>query len=167
MEKRGRLNAVIGFLHHSEDLVLTLMLTGLITISCLQILLRNAFGYSFLWADPLSRNLVLWLGLMGAATASRGDKHINIDLTGQLLKGKKLHALRLITSLFTVMVCALVAWYSSQYVLLEAESSGTAFLGIPYWVLPLIIPFSFSLIALRYALQATLHTIALFGRESK
>lgn len=163
MENKSRLSAVIRFLHHSEDLILTLLLIGLIGISSLQIVLRNFFDYSFLWADPLSRNLVLWLGLLGAATASRGNKHITIDLTGQLLKGKKLHFIRLITSVFTVFICGLVAWYSAQYVLLEAETSGTTFLNIPYWVLPAIIPFSFAVIALRYSLQAVIHSMSLFG----
>jgi TRAP-type C4-dicarboxylate transport system permease small subunit len=162
MEKKSRLSAIIHFLHSSEDLLLALLLTGLIVISCLQILLRNFFDYSFLWADPFSRNLVLWLGLLGAATASRGNKHITIDLTGHTLKGKKIHFLRLITSLFTIIVCTVVAWYSAQYVLLEAEMSGTAFLNIPNWVLPVIIPISFSLIAFRYTLQAVLHAQSLF-----
>lgn len=165
MEHKSRLSTVIRFLHHSEDLVLTLLLIGLIGISSLQIVLRNFFDYSFLWADPLSRNLVLWLGLLGAATASRGNKHITIDLTGHLLKGKKLHFIRLITSVFTVAVCGVVAWYSAQYVLLEAESSGTAFLNIPYWALPAVIPFSFALIALRYTLQAVTHAMGLFGHR--
>jgi TRAP-type C4-dicarboxylate transport system permease small subunit len=107
--------------------------------------------------------LVLWLGLFGATTASRGNKHITIDLTGHLLQGKKLHFIRLITSIFTVIVCGLVAWYSAQYVLLEAESSGTAFLNIPYWVLPVIIPFSFAVIAFRYSLQTLVHAMGLFG----
>ena len=163
MENKGRLSTIIRFLHHSEDLILTLLLIGLIVISSLQIVLRNFFDYSLLWADPLSRNLVLWLGLLGAATASRGNKHITIDITGQIFKGKKLHFLRLITSVFTVIVCVILAWYSAEYVLLEAETSGTAFLNIPYWVLPAIIPFSFSIIALRYFLQAVLHAMSLFG----
>ena len=165
MKKNGRLSSAIRYLHHSEDLILALLLIGLITISSLQILLRNFFDYSFLWADPLSRNLVLWLGLLGAATASRGNKHITIDLTGHLLKGKKLHFIRLITSAFTVAVCSIIAWYSSQYVLLEAESSGTAFLNIPYWILPAIIPFSFALIAFRYSLQTIFHAMGLFGHK--
>ncbi|RUM92412.1 MAG: TRAP transporter small permease [Thiothrix sp.] len=165
MENKSRLSTVIRYLHHSEDLILTLLLIGLIGISSLQIVLRNFFDYSFLWADPFSRNLVLWLGLLGAATASRGNKHITIDLTGHLLKGKKLHFLRLITSVFTIAVCGVVAWYSAQYVLLEAESSGTAFLNIPYWVLPAIIPFSFALIAFRYTLQAVTHAMGLFGHR--
>lgn len=166
MEKKSRLAATIDFLHSTEDLILALLLTGLIVLSCLQILLRNFFDYSFLWADPMSRNLVLWLGLLGATTASRGNKHITIDLVGQTLKGKKLHFLRMITSLFTVIVCGLVAWYSAQYVLLEAETPGSAFLSIPHWVLPAIIPFSFALIAVRYALQAILHTRAIFGNKA-
>ena len=163
MNKKGRLSTAIQYLHYSEDLILALMLIGLITVSSLQILLRNFFDYSFLWADPLSRNLVLWLGLFGATTASRGNKHITIDLTGHLLQGKKLHFIRLITSIFTVIICGLVAWYSAQYVLLEAESSGTAFLNIPYWVLPVIIPFSFAVIAFRYSLQTLVHAMGLFG----
>lgn len=165
MEKGGRLSTVIKFLHSSEDLLLALLLTALIALSCLQILLRNFFDYSFLWADPMTRNLVLWLGLLGAITASRGNKHITIDLVGQALEGKKLHFLRVITSVFTVIVCGLVAWHSALFVLLEAQIPGTAFLNIPNWVLPAIIPFAFLLIALRYSLQAALHVKALFNPD--
>ena len=47
-------------LHRLEDSVLCLLMTSLILLAFGQIALRNLFGISILWAEPVIRHLVLW-----------------------------------------------------------------------------------------------------------
>ena len=161
----SRIN-IIRWIYSLEDLTLALLLGVLIVLACLQILLRNVFGFSLLWIDPLLRNLVLWLGLLGALAASRSGKHVSIDLVGQYLHGHWKELIYALTSVFTAVVCAIIAWFSSSYVRLEMEIPSTLMLGIPQWVLTSIIPFTFFLIAVRYAIFAVQHGICFFRSES-
>ena len=57
-------------LRHFEDGVLAVLLGGMILLATLQIGLRNFADTGFIWADPLLRIMVLWLGLVGAVAAT-------------------------------------------------------------------------------------------------
>ena len=57
----------------------------IIFLALLQILLRNAFGFGFLWAESVLKILVLWIALLGAMVATREDHHIKIDLLERFL----------------------------------------------------------------------------------
>ena len=60
----------------------------------------------------------------------------------------------MVTSLFTALVCAVVAVHSARFVASEMEYQTIAFAGVPAWACEIVIPIVFGLIALRYALYA-------------
>ena len=66
-----------------EQILLVILLSSMIVIAFFQIVLRNLFSTGLTWGDPLVRNLVLWIGFIGAALATREGKHINIDIVSQ------------------------------------------------------------------------------------
>lgn len=143
---------LVAFLHHVEDAILVLLLGSMVVLAPLQILLRNFFDSALIWGDPMLRVLVLWLGLFGAMAASRGDRHITVDVLSRLLPGAAYRSLRVVTSAFTAAVCGIVAWHSWRFVELEREFGSTAFNDIPAWLFQTVIPFSFGVIGIRYAL---------------
>jgi len=59
-----------------------------------------------------------------------------------------------VTSVFTVIVCALVAWHSWQFVSIEREFESEAFTGMPAWIMQIVIPFAFAVMGLRYGAYA-------------
>ena len=73
-------------IHRIEDALLVLLLSIMIVLATTQILLRNFFDLGFVWADPLLRVMVLWLGMIGATVATRDNRHIRIDLLSQFFK---------------------------------------------------------------------------------
>jgi len=147
-----------------EDGLLVLLLALMILIAGGQIVLRNFFDSGLVWADPLLRILVLWLALLGAIVASRSDNHISIDMLSRYL-GPLLQALsRLITGFFTALVCGLVSYYGVSFVHMDFEAGTRAFAQVPAWLLELIIPLGFALIALRYLLTS-LHNLAALCRK--
>ena len=134
-----------------EDLLLALLLSSMILLACTQILLRNGFDSGLTWADPLLRVMVLWIGLLGALAASRGNRHIIIDVLGPFLSPSYKRFAAILSHSFTTLVCFAVAWFATQFVLSEYETGLTSVLGIPIWILQSIIPISFALMGLRYA----------------
>ncbi len=158
---RSRLQAYWGVLHRVEDSFLALLLTAMVLLAPLQILLRNLFDQGISWADPLIRVLVLWVGLMGAVAAARGDRHISIDAVSRMVSPRTRAGVGLITSSFTAVVSALVAWHSGRFVWDEKAYGSVAFSGIPAGMLEVVIRVSFALIAIRYALRLRPGVLAL------
>jgi TRAP-type C4-dicarboxylate transport system permease small subunit len=153
MTNSGSLPArLVGLLHAVEDGILILLLTAMLLLGVTQILLRNVFDSGLLWAGPLLRVMLLWVGLLGAMVASRYDKHISIDVLSRLVGVKWRPWLRMATDLFAGMVCAIVAYYAGRFVLDEIAYGTPGFAGIPAWMLESVIPLAFGVIALRYLL---------------
>ncbi|MEE8311458.1 MAG: TRAP transporter small permease subunit [Candidatus Binatia bacterium] len=154
--ERGRtlhvLQLLTNALHRFEDVLLSVLLAGMIVLASLQIFLRNLFETGIGWADPLVRVLVLWLALLGALAASRGDRHINVDVLSRLLPERARLGMRSLTSLATAMICGVVAYHAARFVHAELEMATTAFANVPTWVLASVIPVAFAGIALRYLL---------------
>jgi TRAP-type C4-dicarboxylate transport system permease small subunit len=150
----GRLQRAITII---EDTILGLVLTAMIVISATQIVLRNLFESGLLWADPLLRVMVLWVGLLGAIVATRMDKQITVDVLSRLLPARAAAAVRVITDLFTALVAGALAWHAARLVLDDMAFGTEAFSGIPAWVCEIILPVAFSVIALEYLVHAAVH----------
>jgi TRAP-type C4-dicarboxylate transport system permease small subunit len=54
--------------------------------------------------------------------------------------------------MFTALICAAMAYFSLDFVMLEKSEGIIAFSGIPAWVCESIIPLAFAVISLRYLL---------------
>ena len=63
-----------------ENIVLSLLVIGLISLASVQIIMRNIFSMGYPWTDSIIRLMVLWLALAGGIAASRDKKQIAIDI---------------------------------------------------------------------------------------
>ncbi len=154
-----------SLLQKIEDGILIGLLLLMIVMAVLQIFLRNIFDSGILWGDSLVRVLVLWIGLMGAMVASRDYRHISIDVLSRYLPESIKKITTLIISIFTTLVCAMMAYYSFIFVIMEKEDGLIAFANIPAWVCESIIPISFTVISLRYLLYSFKNVSSLFLGE--
>ena len=111
-------------LHQIEDGLIVAVLLFMVLLAVAQIVLRNFFGTSLVWIEPLLQNAVLWIGLLGAMIASRNDEHIRIDVASSLLPEKYHPFLTTFVDLFTAFICVLVAWYSVGFVIEEYDYAG-------------------------------------------
>jgi TRAP-type C4-dicarboxylate transport system permease small subunit len=144
-----------------EDALLAFTLILLVVLAFAQVVLRAALpplrdllgtdlGVQISWADPLVQHLVLWAALLGAMVATRREKHITIDLVSRLRSPRLQRGLRVLTDLFSAVVCALLARATWRFVSLEREYP-TAVIGpIPNWVAESIMPLAFGVMALRF-----------------
>jgi TRAP-type C4-dicarboxylate transport system permease small subunit len=156
------MSRVISILHKIEDALLVSLLLLMIGLVVFQIVLRNGFDAGIIWADPLVRVLVLWLGLIGAMVASRTDNHISIDIISKYLPRGLQRFTGLLIYLFTAIICALMTWHSARFVLMEKADGMAAFFSMPIWLCELVIPVAFGIITIRYVLFFTENLIKIF-----
>jgi TRAP-type C4-dicarboxylate transport system permease small subunit len=98
-----------AFLARLEDAVLMFILVGMVLLAFTQIFLRNIFGIGLIWIDPLVRQMLLWVTLVGAMVATRDHKHITEDAIGRYLpQGRIKLATGFISNTFATIVCALL-----------------------------------------------------------
>jgi len=126
----------------------------MILLSFSQVILRNFFQHGILWADIFLRQLVLWVGFLGASLAVCKDKHICIDFLPNVLPHQWKPKLRIITHLATSIISAILAWSAWRFLQFEMEGDSVLFLDIPVWLFQTILPYSFAVISIRFFLRA-------------
>ena len=159
-------NRLDRFIGQIEKTLLSVMLAVMILLAFLQIVLRNFFDTGLPWGDSFVRYLVLWVGFIGAALATREGSHINIDVLSQWLPGISKTINRLVIDLFSCLICAILAYASFVFVRNEHLMGDTVFFGTPVWLLQLVLPVTFTLMALRYALYGAGDISVLMGKGS-
>jgi len=135
----------------AENAALVTLLGALVVLAGGQILLRQ-LDVALTWVDPLTRLLVLWVGIFGAVAASRENQHIAIDALSRFLPPRLQLAAGAVVGLFASGVCAVLAYEAARFVQFEHEGHTAALGGVPAWILALVLPLGFGLIAIRYAI---------------
>ena len=158
------ISSVLSWIERSAVIAL---LAVMVALAFLQVILRNVFSTGFLWADPMLRHAVLWIGFLGASLATQQEKHINIDLVTRFLSPRMTNIVRIVTNLFAGIVCALLANAGRTFVASE-QSTGDILLTInamefPAWWFQLIIPIGFGLMAFRFLIKTIEHVIEAFN----
>ena len=138
----------------AEDALLLLILISMILLAGTQIFLRNFFDYSLFWGDEMLRLMVLWLTVAGGLAASRMDKHISIAVLDRFLPDSVQLITKIIIDLFTASVCAFFAWHSARFVMDSYEFGDTLLKNTPAWMLQIILPIGFGLMAYRHLVLA-------------
>ncbi len=139
---------------YAEDALLLVILISMILLAGTQIFLRNIFDTSLFWGDEMLRMMVLWLTVAGGLAASRMDKHISIAVLDRFLPNAVQLATKIIIDFFTASVCALFAWHSARFVMSSYEFGDTLMKNTPAWILQIILPIGFALMAYRHLVLA-------------
>jgi TRAP-type C4-dicarboxylate transport system permease small subunit len=146
-----------------ETGILVAALTAMIVLSFWQVVLRNVFASGILWSDPVVRHLVLWVGFIGAAIATSEERHIGIDALTKFFSNRYRTYVRILTDLFALIVCIVLADAAYKFFVSEQEAGGTLMLEIPSWVGVIVIPPGYALIAFHFAVRLTESILRAFG----
>lgn len=119
-------------------------------LSLLEVVLRNFFHTSLPGSDVLVRYLVLWVSFLGAVLAVR-ERHIKVEVISVWMPEDWRRRLERPIFLFATAVCAVLAhaawrFWIGEWLSVPAGEKWIAALGI-------IIPMSFVLLTLHYALR--------------
>ncbi len=151
MNRWERVDEVIG---RVEQTLLVIFLGSMIIISFLQIVLRNLFHTGLDGGDLVVRNLVLWVGFVGATLATKEEKHINIDLVSRWLPSLGKNFVALITHVFAFVVCGGLTYAALKFIKNEFQMGNKTFLDIPAWVPEMILPITFILMTFRFGIRS-------------
>jgi TRAP-type C4-dicarboxylate transport system permease small subunit len=159
--RKQKLTGFFGVVGKVEVGVIAAMLLGLVLLGCMQIVLRNFFHSGVLWADPLMRHLVLWLGCLGAALATTHVRHINIDVFSRVVPRRHKGYRRAVVYSATAIAAFYLGAAALRLVVDERAFGDVAFGAVKTWVLQVVLPVSFFIIS--YRCLVNLFT----GRESR
>ena len=128
----------------------------MILLSVAQIVLRQLFDGSLVWADELIKIIVLWLAMVGSIAAARDNRHIRIDLLSHIMPPGMVMLARVTVDMFAAAVCAVIAWQAWRYLQLEIEFGETVLVSKPAWIAHIIVPAAFLIICYRFLVDSAL-----------
>jgi len=124
---------------------LILLFGVMMSLAVIQVFLRYFFNSSILWGDVTARNLVIWVGILGAILATGENKHFHVDVLSRFMNTRYQSWLQSITNLFAAVVC---------FFLGQAGITFLAFLNIPVVSVEIIAPIGFYLMMLLFAIRS-------------
>ena len=153
---------LLRLLDKGERAILCMLLTAMILLACMQIILRVFFASGLFWAEPLLHYLVLWCGLLGAVSATSQNKHIALDIAGNLIPKRIEPLVNLTTFLFCTLAAGGLTWAGWRFLRGEIEFDGNGPLSLPLWFWNGIFPVAFGFITLKYLLLLLMQLRTLF-----
>lgn len=169
-----KLNSIVANL---EGWLLILVLSSMVLLSFTQVCLRNFAGTGIEWADIFLRQMVLWVGLIGASLSVKNDKNIAIDAASRFLPFKLKMLSKVLTNFFSVYIAYLLTQAAYTFILDEKEFGSVLFqeisLGfvsfqeIHTWVFASILPITFVIISARFLINGIEAAIKFFTQEEE
>lgn len=143
------LDKLIGFINKN---IAAIGISGGVAIAFTNVIARYFFNASFSWAAELTTYFFLWSVFFGAAYCFKQDAHISIDILLKKVSPLSAKILMIISHSITFVFLAAISYYGYEYLLLVHELEETSIdLGIPMWIVYLVIPISFAFGAFRVA----------------
>ena len=154
------LRKISSYLRWLESAILVVLFLSLLIVAILQVVLRNIgqLSLALSWGDEFMSMAVLWLTLVGALIAVRQNGHIRVDVAERFLPQSWSKPLSIFANLGACVVCLVVAIFSIEWVVWEFQDQMPGIGVIPLWVLVLIVPISFFVMGLRFAMSIFLNT---------
>jgi TRAP transporter, DctM subunit len=138
-----------------EEYGLVLTFAALAALPIAEIVLRRVAGVGISGSGALVQHLTLVVSVLGAALAARDGRLLSLA-TATLFKGRARTAAAIISATVAASVTLFLAVGSFQFAMTERGGAILAY-GIPLWVVQLILPIGFAVIALRLIWRASEH----------
>jgi tripartite ATP-independent transporter DctM subunit len=139
---------------HAEGLLVALTLAMLMILPLVEIIGRKVFHGGLDSASAVQQHLVLIIGLLGGMYAARDRRLLSLSTLTNFLKGGWQTFARLFSSAFAAGITVFLALAAWQMAMDERTGGKILAYGIPLWVVELIMPIGFAVIALRLAWHA-------------
>ncbi len=112
--------------------VTTLVVGGLLVV---QVFSRYVLNSSLAWGEEVSTFLMIWAGLLGAATLARHDRYISFSMLKNSENPAVRMACRLLSALATAVFAAIFVYYGAHLSFFSAFSPRSSAAEIPLsWV---------------------------------
>ena len=136
------------WLRNGENLFVVVPLALSALLPLLEIILRR-FHSGVSGSILLVQNFTLVIGMAGAAIAARDGRLLSFSSVSSFLKGRAKTVAKVLSSGVSAAICAFLCIASVQFVSTEKATGEVLAYGIPNWIVELVLPAGFGLIALR------------------
>ncbi len=148
------LKSIEGIILKIEYFAVIVILLSMCFLAFSQVVLRNIFSFSFIWADISVRTAVLWVAILGASIATSEKGHIHIDLFSKILHKPYDEYLDAVLRIIAAVVCFLFFLVAIKFVSVEREVGNIVnALHTPEWVFTLIFPIGFAVMAYKFFIR--------------
>ena len=144
---------------------ITVILSVMIILSFGQVILRNFFNESIFWGDIFLRQMVLWVGFIGASLAARDQRHIAVDFLPNILPSPWRKPIRTLTKICAAVISIFLTHAAWSFVTYEREAESVLVLNYPVWIFQTVLPYSFGLLTIRFILSAIDDVLPLWGKS--
>ncbi len=160
------INQINNWLGKVEAFFISTLLLTMIFLAFLQVVMRGLFNTGLPWADSVVRLMVLWLGLIGAALATRLEQNLTMEVLTKYIGETAKNYASVLVKLFAIFVCCCLVSASLRF-LADERSAGEIFYHVfPSWYTVSIIPIGFSLIAF-HLFVSILNSVEVFFRRKQ
>jgi tripartite ATP-independent transporter DctM subunit len=139
----------------AENDLAAIAMTALVLLPLADIFFRNVLHKVLEGSGPFTDNLTMWVGLLGAAIAAREGKLLTLA-TGEFLpKGRIAAIAHVIAAFVGSAIATMFVVGGIGFVGVERTAGDEIALGVKLWMVVLVIPIAFGLIAARLAWRAS------------
>ena len=139
----------LRWLWAAENLLVALALAALMLLPLVEIVGRKVFHRGLDDAAAIQQHQVLIIGLLGGMFAARDRRLLSLSTLTTFLKGRWQSFARAFSSSFAAGITVFLCLAALQLVQSERGGGKVLAYGVPLWVVQLIMPFGFGVIALR------------------
>lgn len=137
MKLKEKLDSILGWL-------LAMLMALMVVNVTWQVFSRYILNDPSSWTDEVSRYMLVWLGLLGAAYVSGKNGHLAIDVILTKLKGKRFYWVNVIIHVLIILFASVVmVWGGGNLVYItQVLEQKTATLQVPLSWIYMMIPLS-------------------------
>jgi tripartite ATP-independent transporter DctM subunit len=128
---------------------LVFCLAALVLLPLSERFLRAFFNTGILGVSDFTLHFSLFIGMLGGAIAARENKLLAISTISTFLKGRWKLGVQMFANSFGVAVCIFLFLASYEFIQTEKVAGKILPYSIPVWILQTVMPFGFSVIAIR------------------
>jgi TRAP-type C4-dicarboxylate transport system permease small subunit len=148
-----------------ETVFLVISLIVMVMLAFLQVVLRNLFSSGILWADTFLRYLVVWVGFIGAAIATKEERHISVEVLTKFIPPLAQNIVSFITSIAAAVVCYYFFIAAQQFLKIGLPADVMAFGNIPISYFMIIIPIGYLLMIIHFTIRALIKIETIIKRK--
>jgi len=149
-QKQPRPKRRWSWLDHVEEFICAFLLVGFVSLMFAQIVSRQLFHYTILWADELATHMFVWFAYFGAVVAARLSAHNRVTFQFTFFPPIVKKVSEGLADLIWVAFNLYFAWLSIDFIFFRMNrfwSSQT--LGLPMKYFYLVLPVAFVLMSVR------------------
>ncbi|MEK3978520.1 TRAP transporter small permease [Psychrobacillus sp. FSL K6-2836] len=139
------------WINQIDDILATIALTGVLTITIVNVFYRFILESPFAWAEELTLGLFVWVVFIGISSSMKRGGHVGIDyFVEKLPKGLKLGAIIIrAAAIYFVLIYGFI--YLGYDLMAQASAKITPVLGISYQWIDLAVPLGGLLTAYQFS----------------